>query len=59
MTDLRENIKEANGNAYKFRNGDVRLDEVVERNGGKFSVSNIDILLDASWRTTNGKRENV
>jgi len=35
--------------SMKFSNGDVCLDEIIERNGGHYVVSNVDILLDTTW----------
>jgi len=35
--------------SMKFSNGDVCLDEIVEKNGGHYAVSNADIIADDTW----------
>jgi len=45
---------------FKFKNSDVKLDDVVQKNGGHFIMSNIDLLFDTPpKRTNNGYRNNV
>jgi hypothetical protein len=34
--------------SMKYSNSDVVLDEIISKNGGRFIVSNLDIL-DAKW----------
>jgi|GEM_PF-3688329 len=33
----------------KFENSDVCLEDILKRNGGRFKLSNMNILLDTSW----------
>jgi hypothetical protein len=59
--DLRDGkVKEEfSDDDFKFKNSDVKLDDVVQKNGGHFIMSNIDLLFDTPKRTNNGCRDNV
>jgi len=38
---------------FKFKNSDVKLDDVVQKNGGHFIMSNADLLFDTPPKRAN------